>query len=80
MTRLSSIASRQYLDLIDHYLARGYDEAAEKLTEALEQAVIAIVADPMAGLDYPAIYDKPDLARCEVDQDPSILVQLHHPG
>jgi plasmid stabilization system protein ParE len=58
MTRLSSTANRQYLDLIDHYLSRGFHDAAVKLTEAVEQAVIAIGQDPMAGRDYPAIYDK----------------------
>lgn len=57
MTRLSRTANRQYLDLIDHYLTRGYDGAAEKLTEAVELATVIIEKAPMAGRDFPALYE-----------------------
>ena len=58
MTQLANNANNQYLDLIDHYLARGYDQAAERLTIAIDQARVSIDKNPLAGRDYPAIYDK----------------------
>ena len=54
--RISSTAQKQYLDLIDYYLARGYDQAAERLNDAVDQARLAIGLRPLAGRDYPAVY------------------------
>ncbi len=56
MVRLSSSAQKQYLDLIDHFLARGYDQAAEKLNDAVDQARLTINANPSEGREYPAVY------------------------
>lgn len=56
MVRISSTAQKQYLDLIDYYLARGYDQAAERLNDAVDQARLAIGLRPLAGRDYPAVY------------------------
>jgi plasmid stabilization system protein ParE len=56
MVRLSSSARKQYLDLIEHYLARGYDQAAERLNDAIDEALLTIGQRPSAGRDYPAVY------------------------
>jgi len=57
MTRIATAATEQYLALIDHYLELERPEAAEKLTEAFEQAVRRIDANPQAGGSFPAAYD-----------------------
>ena len=58
MTRLATSANSQYLDLVDHDLERDYDQAAERLSAAIEQAAASIDAYPSDGKDFPAIYDK----------------------
>ncbi len=56
MVRLSSSAQKQYLDLIDHFLERGYDQAAEKLNDAVDQARLTIGQRPSLGRDFPSVY------------------------
>jgi plasmid stabilization system protein ParE len=57
MIRIAATANEQYLALIDYYLERERPEAAEKLTEAVEQAARQIEANPRIGRNFPAIYD-----------------------
>jgi plasmid stabilization system protein ParE len=56
MVRLSSSAQKQYLDLIDHFLERDYDQAAEKLVDVGDQARLTIGERPSQGRNFPSVY------------------------
>jgi plasmid stabilization system protein ParE len=54
--RQTVTASRQIDGLLDHYMAKGRDEAISRLSDAVEKAFKSIEANPTAGRAYPGPY------------------------